>query len=107
MNHHFICWIGNICGEVGADVKKVLEGLMSERRIGSGLPLRSGLSFSGGTLGRDLRILEKLCKELNVKSDLIKSVLDVNHEQNVLVVKKIVKMFSTLDGLKMSSWSYI
>ena len=95
----FANWIGNLCEEMGVDTKKVIEGLMSERRIGNNLPLRAGLGFSGGTLGRDLRILEKLGKDYGKKSDLIESVLDINHEQNILVVKKILKIFNTLDGL--------
>jgi UDPglucose 6-dehydrogenase len=96
----FINWVGNICEEVGADAKKVSEGLMSEQRIGRNLPLRSGLGFSGGTLGRDLKILTKLGNELGVKPDLIEAVLKTNHDQNILVIKKLLKIFGSLDGLK-------
>lgn len=46
--------------KVGADAKKVSEGLMSESRIGSNLPLRAGSWFLCRTLGRDLKILIKL-----------------------------------------------
>lgn len=98
----FINWIGNLCGEVGADAKKVSEGLMSEQRIGRNLPLRSGLGFSGGTLGRDLKILTKLGNELGVKPDLIEAVLKTNHDQNIIVIKKLLKIFGSLDGLKIS-----
>jgi UDPglucose 6-dehydrogenase len=96
----FINWIGNLCEEVGADAKKVSEGLMSEQRIGRNLPLRSGLGFSGGTLGRDLKILTKLGNELGVKPDLIEAVLKTNREQNILVIKKLLKIFGSIDGLK-------
>lgn len=96
----FINWVGNLCEEVGADAKKVSEGLMSEQRIGRNLPLRSGLGFSGGTLGRDLKILTKLGNKFCVKPDLIDAVLKTNHEQNILVIKKLLKIFGSLDGLK-------
>lgn len=95
----FINWIGNVCDEVGADSKKVSEGLMSESRIGRNLPLRAGLGFSGGTLGRDLRILTKLGQDLDIQPDLIESVLKTNHEQNIKVIKKLLKIFSSLEGL--------
>lgn len=96
----FINWIGNICEEVGADVNRVSEGLKSENRIGRGLPLRAGLGFSGGTLARDLKILARLGNELGIKPDLIESVLSTNHEQNFLVIKKLEKVFNTLNGLR-------
>lgn len=96
----YINWIGNICERIGVDANKVSEGLMSERRIGKGLPLHSGLGFSGGTLGRDLRILEGVCKKNNVEADFVQLILRINHEQNILVVKKLLKHYHSLDGLK-------
>lgn len=96
----FINWIGNVCEEVGADICKVSEGLMSEQRIGRGIPLRFGLGFSGGTLGRDVRILEEIGNKISLKPNLMESVISINHEQNILIVKKLLRLFNTLDGLK-------
>lgn len=96
----FINWVGMISEEVGADPKMVSEGLRSESRIGRVLPLRPGLGFAGGTLGRDLRILEQLSNELEIKPNLTEDILKINYQQNILVVKKLLKIFSTLDGLK-------
>lgn len=96
----FINWIGNVCEEVGADSSKVSEGLLSEKRIGSKLPLKSGLGFSGGTLGRDLNILSELGKKFQIGNELINSVISTNHEQNIRVIKKLMKIFDSLDGLQ-------
>lgn len=96
----FINWIGNVCEEVGADAKKVSEGLMSESRIGRNLPLRAGLGFSGGTLGRDLRILKKIGQDVRINPDLIEAVLQINYEQNIIIIKKLLKIFGSLRGLK-------
>lgn len=96
----FINWVGMICDEVGADPKMVSEGLMSEQRIGTKLPLRPGLGFAGGTLGRDLRILEQFSNEFHIKPNLMEYVLTINHQQNISVVKKLLKTFKNLDGLK-------
>ncbi len=96
----FINWIGMICDKVGADPKMVAEGLMSEQRIGKKLPLRPGLGFAGGTLGRDLRILERFSNEFHIKPNLAESVLAINYQQNISVVKKLLKVFKSLDGLK-------
>jgi UDPglucose 6-dehydrogenase len=95
----FVNWMGNMCELIHADAKKVSEGLMSEERVGRTLPLRPGLGFSGGTLSRDLRILEKLANDFNVKPNLIETVIEINYQQNILIVKKLRKMFETLDGI--------
>ena len=96
----FINWIGMISEEVGADPKMVSEGLRSESRIDRVLPLRPGLGFAGGTLGRDLRILEQLSNKLEIKPNLTEDILKINYEQNILVVKKLLKLFNTLEGVK-------
>lgn len=96
----FINWIGMISEEVGADPKMVSEGLRSESRIGRVLPLRPGMGFAGGTLGRDLRILEKLSNELEIKPNLTGDILKINHKQNISVVKKLLKIFNILEGIK-------
>lgn len=98
----FINSVGNVCEKLGVDVNKVSEGLMSEHRIGNRLPLRSGAGFAGGTLGRDVRILEELCKKIDVEPFLYSSILRINHEQNILVVKKLLKHYHSLDGIKIS-----
>ncbi len=95
----FVNSIGNLCNKMGIDMRKVSDGLMSEDRIGNKLPLRAGMGFAGGTLGRDLRILEKLGKQKRNKMRLIESVLKINHEQNVLIVSKLEEIFHSLEGL--------
>jgi UDPglucose 6-dehydrogenase len=96
----FINWVGMVCEDVGADPKMVSEGLRSESRVGRILPLLPGLGFAGGTLGRDLRILESLSNNLKIKPNLAKDILEINHVQNVSIIKKLLKLFGTLNGLK-------
>lgn len=91
--------VGNLCNKIGIDMEKVSEGLMSESRIGNKLPLRAGMGFAGGTLGRDLRILEKIGEQNGNKMELVKSVLKVNHEQNILIVSKLKEFFHSLEDL--------
>lgn len=51
--------IADICKLVGADVRNVFEGFRSDRRVGDG-PLNPGGPYTGGTLGRDVRVLNDL-----------------------------------------------
>lgn len=50
--------IADICGEVGADPEHVSLGFRSDRRVGDG-PLKPGGPYRGGTLGRDVVVLNK------------------------------------------------
>ena len=90
--------IGNICDLVGADGLKVAEALKSDSRIGSGLPLRPGLGFAGGTLARDLRILQNTGKERGCETTLVDSVLLVNENQNASIIGRLQQVIGKLEG---------
>ena len=50
----------DICGAVGADFADVSAVLRADPRIGARAYITPGIGFSGGTLGRDLRVLEEV-----------------------------------------------
>ena len=49
--------LANLCEQAGADVSQVVGVMKSDPRIGGRAYLEPGVGFSGGTLGRDLRVL--------------------------------------------------
>ncbi|MBN9414006.1 MAG: UDP-glucose/GDP-mannose dehydrogenase family protein [Candidatus Eremiobacteraeota bacterium] len=49
--------LANLCEQSGADVSQVVQVMKSDPRIGARAYLEPGVGFSGGTLGRDLRVL--------------------------------------------------
>lgn len=51
--------IADLCTAVGADKDDVSRGWRSDARVGT-QPLAYGLPFTGGTLGRDVRVMEGL-----------------------------------------------
>lgn len=91
--------IGNLCDEVGADALKVAEGLASDERIGQKLPLRPGLAFAGGTLARDLKVLQNLGDRSRYETYLIDGVLKVNERQNKFVIRKLEKIYGSVNNL--------
>ena len=91
--------IGNLCDEVGADALKVAEALRSDSRIGPKARLLPGLGFAGGTLARDLKVLKGLGEKHGYEASLINGVLRVNQQQNGLVVRKLKKVYGSLEGL--------
>ncbi len=50
----------DLCSTVGADFYDVASAMRHDPRIGKQAYLTPGIGFSGGTLGRDLRVLEEL-----------------------------------------------
>lgn len=50
--------LADICAEVGADPDDVSLGFRTDRRVGDG-PLKPGGPYRGGTLGRDVVVLNK------------------------------------------------
>lgn len=91
--------LANICDEVGADAMKIAEALKSDMRIGPGVPLYPGLAFAGGTLARDMKILERLGKRYGYETPLFTGVLEVNRRQNKLVIKKLRRIYGSVEGL--------
>lgn len=91
--------IANLCDELGADALKVAEALHSDDRIGLKLPLQPGLSFAGGTLARDLKVLKKLGSSFGYETHLINGVLQVNEQQNKLVTRKLKRIYGSVKNL--------
>ena len=90
--------IGNISDLVGADALKVAEALKSDSRIGAKARLRPGLGFAGGTLARDLRVLQQIGKRHGYEVLLVDSVVEVNRRQNVSIANRLERKIGKLKG---------
>ena len=88
----FINEISLICEQTNANVREVEQGLRSDTRIGKKAFLSPGSPFSGGTLGRDLNYLDKISRDLNIKSSLLRSIKlsNENHKQWIYKNLKIL-----------------
>jgi UDPglucose 6-dehydrogenase len=95
----FINEIANLCDEVGADSLKVAEALRLDSRIGPKAMLKPGLGFAGGTLARDLTVLQKFGSKAGYETRLINSVLEVNRQQNRMIAGKLRKIYGSLHDL--------
>ncbi len=90
--------IGDLCELLGANANDVVKGLKSDKRVSKFAPLNPGLGFAGGTLGRDLRSLDKLSVEHGYKLKLLKSVYMVNQDRLSMLMNKIKKVYPSLKG---------
>ncbi|CAB4196996.1 Ugd Predicted UDP-glucose 6-dehydrogenase [uncultured Caudovirales phage] len=96
--------IASICEITGANAKEVERGLKSESRIGPKAYLSPGVSFSGGTLARDINFLQKISKQNKLKIPLLKSVKTSNNNHKLWSKRKINSLFPNLKGITITIW---
>lgn len=90
--------LADICEYVGANILDVVKGMKSDSRIGTKSYLSPGIGFSGGTLGRDLKVLAKLNEDKLGPATLFEYIHDNNNNRKHSIVNKIKKMLSGISG---------
>jgi UDPglucose 6-dehydrogenase len=71
------------------DSMTVGKALRLDKRIGSAAYVLPGLGFAGGTLPRDLRVVQKIGKTVNVPTPLVDAVLNVNENTTIALAEII------------------
>ncbi len=100
----FINEISNICELVGADVNKVRIGIGSDKRIGYSF-IYPGSGYGGSCFPKDVKALRKTAEKNGYSPKLITAVEEVNNQQKLVIVNKIVKRFGkNLQGLQFAIW---
>lgn len=99
----FMNEMANFCEIVGANVDKVREGIGSDSRIGHKF-LNSGIGFGGSCFPKDVSALVKSGLEVDYNFEIIKSVIDVNEKQKVVLVDKVKSYFGDLSGMQFALW---
>lgn len=87
--------LADLCEVCGADILDVVGGMKSEERIGQKAYLSPGIGFSGGTLGRDLRVLSGLGAKRGGKPTIYDAILEFNADRKNVIVDHVVRL---LDG---------
>lgn len=84
----------------GADFFEVARILKMDERIGPFARVNPGLGFAGGTLARDLRILQSIGRKNKYQTIFIDAVLAVNEKQKKWVSQKLKSIFKTNINVK-------
>ncbi len=96
--------IANICEAVGADAEMVRIGMCSDKRIGSQF-LFPGLGYGGSCFPKDVKALLKIACDHNCEHRLIEAADEVNKEQRVIFITKILQRFGAdLSGKTFAVW---
>ena len=90
--------LADICEEKNARIDDVIRGLKSDTRIGQKAYLAPGIGFSGGTLGRDLKVLEQINEETNGFAKLFGTIHKFNSERKLAIIQKVKKIIGDLHG---------
>lgn len=96
--------IANICESVGANAEMVRIGMCADKRIGSQF-LFPGLGYGGSCFPKDVKALLKTAKDSNCGYRLLEAADEVNKEQRVIFINKILKRFnSNIEGKTFGIW---
>jgi len=93
----FINDIGNICRRLGIDVYDVVRGVGVDYRIGEHF-LSAGIGFGGSCLPKDVKALVYSSRHLGYQARLLESVLEVNENQILNMLRMVKEKLGNLKG---------
>ncbi|MFT6077914.1 MAG: UDPglucose 6-dehydrogenase [Myxococcota bacterium] len=85
----FINEMADLCEKVGADVRKLSEGIGLDSRIGKKF-LNPGPGFGGSCFPKDILSLENIAKNNDVNLSLVSSTIESNSRRKIRMADKII-----------------
>ncbi|PKL39704.1 MAG: UDP-glucose 6-dehydrogenase [Spirochaetae bacterium HGW-Spirochaetae-1] len=100
----FMNEMANICERLGADANMVRLGIGSDSRIGYNF-IYPGVGYGGSCFPKDVQALLKTARDHGYEPRIIRSVEEVNYEQKLLLVSKVIRRFGEdLKGKTFAVW---
>ncbi|MFA6097224.1 MAG: UDP-glucose/GDP-mannose dehydrogenase family protein [Candidatus Paceibacterota bacterium] len=99
----FVNEIANICERVGADIEDVSYAMGLDSRIGNKF-LKAGIGYGGSCFPKDVKALHNMAMTNNYDFKLLKSVIKVNNDQRLFVMRKTEKLLGDLEGRRICIW---
>lgn len=100
----FMNEIANFCEIVGADIDAVRIGIGSDDRIGKRF-LFPGIGYGGSCFPKDVKALINSGNENNFSFEILKSVMQVNEQQKVILLPRIKNFFrGDLSSKRIAVW---
>lgn len=100
----FMNEIANLCELVGADVDAVRKGIGSDERIGKRF-LFPGVGYGGSCFPKDVQALVRSSDDYAYDFQILKSVMEVNERQKIILVDKVLKYFKNdIKGKHFALW---
>jgi len=99
----FMNEVANLCDKVGANVDMVRRGIGSDTRIGKRF-LFPGIGYGGSCFPKDVQALDKTADANGYNFSILKSVMDVNDKQKLVLAEKIIDYYGDVKGKKIAIW---
>jgi UDPglucose 6-dehydrogenase len=100
----FMNEIANLCELFGADVDMVRKGIGTDNRIGKRF-LFAGIGYGGSCFPKDVKALANSAKTVNYDFRILNSVMEVNENQKIKLIKRIREYFNhQLEGKCIAVW---
>ena len=104
MSISFINSIAVICDKVGADVKKVSEGMRFDKRIGKNAFLHAGCGYGGSCFPKDVQALIKIGETHQQRCRILEEVENTNEQMKEFIVLKLLEKLGDLRNKKIGLW---
>ena len=99
----FMNELSHLAEKVGADIKKVAQGMGLDSRIGPRF-LQAGVGYGGSCFPKDVQALIQTIKQNGCKSRLLDAVEEVNYDQKRHILPKLQKLVPDLSGKTIAVW---
>jgi UDPglucose 6-dehydrogenase len=93
----FINEISLLCERVGADVKRVSQGIGLDKRIGQAF-LNAGIGWGGSCFPKDTSSLVAMAEDYGLEMPMMTAVQKVNRRQKSLVIARLLERLKRLKG---------
>jgi UDPglucose 6-dehydrogenase len=101
MKVSFINAVANVCEATGADVEELVQGMGTDRRIGTRF-LKAGIGYGGSCFPKDVSALRAVAEECGYDFRLLDEVMRINENQRKLFVRKVRSALWTLKGKRLA-----
>ena len=100
----FMNEIANLCDRIDADVEMVRKGIGSDKRIGYSF-IFPGVGYGGSCFPKDVKAIIHTGKQFDYDMRLLSAVEDVNQDQKLALIPKILSHFNNnLEGKIFTLW---
>jgi UDPglucose 6-dehydrogenase len=100
----FMNEVANLCEKVGANVDDIRKGIGTDSRIGKRF-LFAGIGYGGSCFPKDVQALDKTSDDFQYNFQILKAVMEVNHQQKTRLIEPLKKYFNNdLKGKQIAIW---
>lgn len=100
----FMNEIANISEKLGADVDQVRMAMGADERIGKRF-LFPGIGYGGSCFPKDVQALVKTSEDIDYDFKILKSVMEVNQRQKLVITNKLLEYFNNnIEGKIIALW---